>query len=223
MKINDMPHYTRPNIRLKTKGVDTLSDAELLAIIFRRGNPKENAIDLSNKMLKSSNFDTLSEMSFQELHQLLDDDVKSMRMSAMFEIFRRTNRLKKHGFKTKITSAEDVYNRYSDLLRPKKKEHFYAIYLNTKNHIIQDALVSKGTLNASLIHPREVFKHAIQASANAIILVHNHPSGDPSPSKEDEMVTKNLVSAGELLGITVLDHIIIGADTYISLREKGTI
>ena len=223
MKINDMPHYTRPNIRLKTKGVDSLSDAELLAIIFGRGNIKENAIDLSNKILKSYNFDKLSDLSFQELHHQFNDDVKSMRIIAMFEIFRRTNRLKKQGFKSKITTAEDVYNRYADMLRQKKKEHFYALYLNTKNHIIEDKLVSKGILNASLIHPREVFKHAIQASANAIILVHNHPSGDPHPSKEDEMVTKNLVSAGELLGITVLDHIIIGDETYISLREKGTI
>ena len=140
---------------------------------------------------------------------------------AMFEIFRRTNRLKKQGFKTKISSAEDIYNRYVDYLQQKKKEHFYAVFLNTKNHIIDDNLVSKGTLNASLIHPREVFKHAIQASANAIILVHNHPSGDQSPSKEDEVVTKNLVNAGVLLGITVLDHIIIGENSYFSFADEG--
>ncbi len=223
MKIHEMPRFTRPNVRLKTKGTSTLSDAELLAIIFGRGNAKENAIDVSHRLLKKSNLHTLSTLSYQEINRHLTDDVKTMRLMAMFELFRRTNKLKKQGYKQKITCAEDVYNRYVDYLQDKQKEHFHALYLNTKNYVIADTLVSKGTLNASLIHPREVFKQAIQSSANSIILVHNHPSGDPTPSKEDEVVTKNIVDAGELLGIAVLDHVVIGNERYVSMKEKGII
>ncbi len=223
MKIYEMPRYTRPNTRLKTQGATNLSDAELLAIIFGRGNKKENAIDVSNRILKKAHFYKLSALSFQEINTQLQDEIKTMRIIAMFEIFRRTNKLKKQGYKQKITSAEDVFNRYVDQLQDKQKEHFHSLYLNTKNHVIADQLVSKGTLNASLIHPREVFKKAIQSSANSIILVHNHPSGDPTPSKEDEVVTKNLVNAGDLLGITVLDHVVIGKETYVSMKETGVI
>jgi len=223
MKIYDIPHFNRPNVRLKTKGPSILSDAELLAIIFGRGNTKENAIDISNKLLKTANFHRLSGLGFQEINSQIHDEVKTMRLMAMFEIFRRTNKLKKQGYKKKITCAEDVFNRYVDQLQDKQKEHFHALYLNTKNHVIEDKLISKGTLNASLIHPREVFKQAIQSSANSLILIHNHPSGDPTPSKEDEVVTKNLVNAGELLGISILDHVVIGKETYISMKENGTI
>lgn len=223
MKIYEMPRYTRPNTRLKSQGATNLSDAELLAIIFGRGNKKENAIDVSNRILKNAHFYKLSLLSFQEINTQLQDEIKTMRIIAMFEIFRRTNKLKKQGYKQKITSAEDVFNRYVDQLQDKQKEHFHSLYLNTKNHVISDQLVSKGTLNASLIHPREVFKKAIQSSANSIILVHNHPSGDPTPSKEDEIVTKNLVNAGDLLGITVLDHVVIGKETYVSMKETGVI
>lgn len=223
MKIYEMPRFTRPNVRLKTQGTSSLSDAELLAIIFGRGNTKENAIDVSNRILKNAHFYKLSTLSYQEIHAQLQDEIKTMRLMAMFEIFRRTNKLKKQGYKQKITCAEDVFNRYVDQLQDKQKEHFHALYLNTKNHVIADQLVSKGTLNASLIHPREVFKKAIQSSANSLILVHNHPSGDPTPSKEDEVVTKNMVNAGELLGITILDHVIIGKETYMSMKESGVI
>ncbi len=221
MKIYEIPRFNRPGIRLQRMGANHLSDAELLAIVLGRGNKNENAIDMSHRILKTYNLDKLANLDFTELKNLVDTDVKALKITAMFELFRRTNRLHKKGYKQKIKNAQDVYNQVSDELIPLKQEHFLALYLDTKNQVIKKQMVSKGTLNASLVHPREVFNPAVKASANSIILVHNHPSGDPTPSKEDETVTKNLVDAGELLGISILDHVVIGDGEFISLREKG--
>lgn len=223
MKIKEIPWYNRPGIRLKKKGVSVLSDAELLAIVLGRGNKKENAIDISNRVLKNYNFDRLSNLSFHELKKEFKNQVPAMKLQAMYEIFRRTNKLKKNGNKTKIKTADDVFNYYIDNLMDKNKEHFYALYLNTKNRIISESLVSIGTLNASLIHAREVFNPAIKSSANSVILVHNHPSGDPSPSKEDEKVTKAIIDAGNILGIKVLDHVVIGNGDFFSFKKDGLI
>ena len=220
MKISDMPWQNRPGIRLKQEGTSTLSNADLLAIVLGRGNFEENAIDISNRVLKSYDFDKLSDLSFHELKEEFRNQVPAMKIMAMYEIFRRTNKLKKMGNKRKIETAKDVFNYYVDKLQDKKKEHFYALYLDTKNQIIEEKLVSKGILNASLIHPREVFNPAIRASSNSVILVHNHPSGNYAPSKEDKEVTKLLDNAGNLLGINVLDHIIIGKDGYYSFKEN---
>jgi len=219
MKIKEIPWYNRPGIRLKCHGVDVLSDAELLAVLIGRGNTRENAVDLSNRVLGSYNFDRLSTLSFHELEKVFRNQVPAMKLLAMFEIFRRTNRLKKKGFKVKIRTADDVYRYFVDHLQEKKKEHFYALFLDTKNHVIGSELISVGTLNASLIHPREVFNAAIRAHANSIILVHNHPSGDCKPSNEDEEVTKKLNDSGDILGINVLDHVIIGKDNFASVKK----
>jgi len=220
MKIKDIPWYNRPGIRLKKKGVSILSDAELLAIVLGRGNTEENAIDLSNRVLGNYNFHKLADLSLHELEKEFKNQVKAMKITAMFEIFRRTSRLNKKGFKPKIGNAEDVFNYYVDQLQDKKKEHFYALFLDTKNRIIAEDLVSVGILDASIIHPREVFKSAINASSNSVILVHNHPSGDCTPSKADEEVTELLYNAGDILGINVLDHIIIGKNNYYSFKEN---
>lgn len=220
MKISDIPWQNRPGIRLKQEGALALSNADLLAIVLGRGNFEENAIDISNRVLKSYDFDKLSDLSFHELKEEFRNQVPAMKIMAMYEIFRRTNKLKKMGNKRKIETAKDVFNYYVDKLQDKKKEHFYALYLDTKNQIIEEKLVSKGILNASLIHPREVFNPAIRASSNSVILVHNHPSGNYAPSKEDKEVTKLLDNAGNLLGINVLDHIIIGKDGYYSFKEN---
>ena len=220
MKIKDIPWYNRPGIRLKKKGVSILSDAELLAIVLGRGNKEENAIDLSNRVLGNYNFHKLADLSLHELEKEFKNQVKAMKITAMFEIFRRTSRLNKKGFKPKIGNAEDVFNYYVDQLQDKKKEHFYALFLDTKNRIIAEDLVSVGILDASIIHPREVFKSAIKASSNSVILVHNHPSGDCTPSKADEEVTELLYNAGDILGINVLDHIIIGKNNYYSFKEN---
>ncbi len=220
MKIREIPWFDRPWTRLKNKGVSNLSNAELLAAVLGRGNKKENAIDLSHRVLSKYHFNKLPDLSLSELEKEFKNDIQAMRIQAMFEIFRRTNRLNKVGHKQKIKTAEDVFNYYVDELQDKKKEHFYALLLDTKNQIISEELISVGTLNSSLIHPREVFNPAIKASSNSIILVHNHPSGDCKPSSEDEEVTKIIKDAGDILGIKVLDHIIIGKENFFSLKDK---
>jgi DNA repair protein RadC len=222
MNIREMPWFERPGARLKRNGPEVLSDAELLAIVLGRGSKEENVIDCSRRVLREQNLHYLAEQSLPELAKTFGDDtVKALKVSAMFELFRRTNRLKVQGFSTKIQSAEDVYHYFADRLAEKKKEYFYALCLDTKNRIISETLVSVGILDASLIHPREVFNPAVKASCHAVILVHNHPSGEAEPSKEDKEVTKLLMEAGRVLGIEVLDHIIIGRDGYVSLKEKG--
>jgi len=220
MKIRDIPWFDRPWTRLKNKGVSNLSNAELLAVVLGRGNFQENAVDLSHRVLSKHHFNKLSNLSLPELDKEFKNDIQAMKIQAMFEIFRRTNRLNKVGHKQKIKTAKDVFDHYVDNLQDKKKEHFYALLLDTKNRIIDEELISVGTLNASLVHPREVFNPAIKASANAIILVHNHPSGDCEASRDDIEVTKKLIDSGDLLGIKVLDHVIIGKNTYNCHKEN---
>jgi len=165
----------------------------------------------------------MNDLTLPELKKEFKKEIHALKVQAMFEIFRRTNRINKNGFKTKIKTAKDVYNYFIDNLQDKKKEHFYALLLDTKNQIISEELISVGTLNSSLIHPREVFNPAIKASANSVILVHNHPSGDSSPSKEDEKVTKVVSDAGKILGIEVLDHVVIGNNDFFSFKKEGLI
>ena len=218
-----MPWYTQPWMRVQNDGVSAMNDAELLAAVLGKGAGTENAIDLSCRVLASYNFSCLAALSLQELKQAFRKDIHAIRIAAMFEIVRRTNRLAKHGFSKKIETIEDVYNHFVDELKDKKKEHFYALYLDTKNRIIEQELVSVGILDASLIHAREVFNPAIKANAKSVLLVHNHPSGDCEPSSADIEVTRNLVAAGELLGIDIIDHIIIGDEKFMSMRKQGMI
>jgi DNA repair protein RadC len=224
MNIREMPWFERPGVRLKRNGPEVLSDAELLAIVLGRGSKEENVIDCSRRVLREQNLHYLAELSLPELAKTFGDDtVKALKVAAMFELFRRTNRLKVQGFRTKIQSAEDVYHYFADRLAEKKKEYFYALCLDTKNRIISETLVSVGILDASLIHPREVFNPAVKASCHAVILVHNHPSGEAEASAADIEVTKMLYNAGDIIGISVLDHIIIGKQGYSSMKEKGII
>lgn len=219
MKVREIPFFDRPGYRLKQKGADALSDSELLSIILWRGGRDENAIDLAHRTLAKFNFNKLSELSFAELMSEYQDEVKAMKIQAMFEIFRRTNKLEHKAFGVQIQSAEDVYRHFADELQGKKKEYFYAVLLDTKNRVISKELISVGLLDASLIHPREVFAAAVKNHAKSIILVHNHPSGESAPSKQDEEVTILLKKAGELLGIPVLDHLIIGLTGFTSMKE----
>ena len=200
MNIREMPWFERPGARLKRSGPEVLSDAELLAIVLGRGSREENVIDCSRRVLREQNLNYLAEQSLPELAKTFGDDtVKALKVSAMFELFRRTNRLKVKGFRTKIQSAEDVYHYFADRLAEKKKEYFYALCLDTKNRIISETLVSVGILDASLIHPREVFNPAVKASCHAVILVHNHPSGEVEASAADIEVTKMLYNAGDII------------------------
>jgi DNA repair protein RadC len=215
MRIKDIPENNRPRERFVSKGADALSDAELLAIILQKGNKEENVIDMSNRLLSKYGIDKLSDLSLTELQQIKGiGPAKAMQIKALFEFNKRYNISKTNG--KPITCAKDVFEYASPKLSGLDKEHFMVILLDSKNKVIKDEVVSVGTLNSSIIHPREVFKTAIRESANAIILVHNHPSGDPTPSEEDEEITNLLVKAGKLLSISVLDHVIIGRDKWYS-------
>ena len=217
MKIKDITKENRPRERFQKNGAEVLSNAELLAIILQKGNKKENVVDMSNRLLSKHGIDKLSELSLTELQEINGiGPAKAMQIKALFEFNKRYNFVIKTKNIVTIEKSEDIYNYFVDKLKDKKKEHLYAVFLDSKNKIITENLISVGTLNTSLVHPREVFKSAIKESANSIILVHNHPSGNPEPSEEDKMITDLLFKTGELLSIKVLDHVIIGKDKWYS-------
>ena len=219
MKIKDFPENSRPREKLLMKGADNLSDPELLAILLRnglgakKGERGENAIELANRLINEYGLDKLQECSLKELQEIKGiGPAKACQIFASFELNKRINQSKKPV--KKITCAEDVFNHFHERLKDEKQEHFYVLMLDTKNNIIGEQLITKGILDASIIHPREVFKPAIKNSASKIILVHNHPSGDPEPSQEDIGITEKLMKSGDEIGIKVLDSIITGKDSY---------
>ena len=221
MKIKDIPNFNRPGSKLIKNGVSSLDTAELLSIVFGVGSKGESAIELSNRLLKDYNLHKFEELGFKELtKECKGDFVKAMKLLSIVELSKRYNKLVKGGYNKKpINSAKDIYNMFVDEMRNYKKEVLKVVLLDTKNVPISIKEISVGTLNSSLIHPREVFKEAIKESANSIILVHNHPSGNCDPSNEDIEMTKLLVQAGEHLGVKVLDHVIIGKRKYYSLKQ----
>lgn len=224
MQIQKMHVSERPMEKMQNRGKEALSDAELFAIIFRTGTREVNAVDLAKKMLRRHSNDSplvnLYDDSLLELQEISGiGQVKAAQVHAVLELSKRISR-QRHSQEVKITSANAVANLYMEEFRHLKKEYFKVIYLDTKNQIISDENISVGSLNASIVHPREVFKNAVKRSANSIIIMHNHPSGDPAPSREDISITKRIGQAGELLGITLLDHIIIGDHRYISFKEE---
>ena len=219
MRIKDISKENRPRERLEKNGVHVLSDAELLAVIFKTGNKQENAIEMSDRLITKYGIDKLNDLSLKELQEIRGiGPAKAMQMKALFEFNKRHNLSKVNNLP--IKTAKDVFLYASEKLADNKKEHFMVLHLDTRNKIIKDEIISIGTLNASIIHPREVFKSAIKESANSIILVHNHPSGDSEPSMEDREITEKLMEAGEILNIKVLDHVIIGKDNYHSFKEN---
>jgi len=220
MKIKEMNEDSRPRERLVKFGVENLSDAELFALILEKGTKQENVIEMSNRLISKYGLDMLSECSLKELQEINGIGfAKACQIHAVFELNKRHN-LSKQPQKF-ISSAKIVFDLMNEKLKDEKQEHFIAILLNNRNYFIKEELITKGVLDASIIDAREVFKPAIRNSASKIILVHNHPSGNPEPSNEDLEVTQKIVDAGELLGIKVLDHVIIGKDTYWSWKEKS--
>ncbi|AJF62358.1 MAG: DNA replication and repair protein RadC [archaeon GW2011_AR20] len=226
MKIKEIPWFNRPGFKLTRNGVNSLDDAELLSIIFGVGSKGESALELSNKLLKKYNFNNLENLSIKELAKECKSYNKALQLISLIELSKRYNKLINGGYDNKIkhkkiNSAKDVKNIFIDKFRNYKKEVLSIILLDTKNKIISfKEGITIGILNSSLIHPREIFKEAIKESANSVILVHNHPSGDPNPSQKDIEITKKIFEAGELLGINVLDHVIIGDESYWSYKEN---
>ncbi|MCK5149691.1 DNA repair protein RadC [Candidatus Pacearchaeota archaeon] len=219
MKIKDLPKQNRPRERFLKHGPEVLSDAELFAIFLRTGTINENVIDMSNRLIAEYGLDKLFECSLKELQEIKGiGPGKAMQILTIAELQKRINQSKKPI--KKIICAEDVFNLFHERLKDKKEEHFYVLILNTQNIIIGEELVSKGILDASIIHPREIFKPAIKNSASKIILLHNHPSGNPNPSPEDLEITKKLMNVGNEVEIKVLDHVIIGDGKFWSWVEK---
>ena len=202
--------------REKLKAGNNLSDAELIALILSNGTKGENVIDLSNRLISTFGLSKLNSLSVNELIKIKGIGLaKASKLVASFELSKRINCGKLSN--KKIRKPSDIASYYISKLKDLKKEHFIAVFLDSKNKIIKDEIISIGTLNSSVIHPREVFKEAIKNSANSIILIHNHPSGDIEPSPEDLQVNKTLMDVGDLVGIKVLDHLIIGRTKWKSL------
>lgn len=222
-KIKDMPRNLRPRERSMDVGMNNLSDQEVLAIIIRSGYREHTAIDVSMNLLhRYGSLKNISQLTVEDLCKIkgLGKD-KSIMLKAAFEIGKRSKMEKIE--KKQILSSKDASIVLEDNLRGLNKEHFIILMLNTKNFLLGIETVSIGSLNSSIVHPRELFKSAINKSAAAIILAHNHPSGDATPSREDIEVTKRIKSGGQLLGIDVIDHIIIGDNSYYSFKEEKMI
>lgn len=218
MKIRDLPDSSKPRERFLKHGPEALSDAELFAIILRTGTINENVVEMSNRLIAEYGLDKLFDCSLKELQQIKGiGPSKAMQLLAMAELGKRYNQSKNPT--KKITCAEDVFNYFKDKLSEEKQECFYILLLSTKNYIISEHLITKGVLDSAILHPREVFKPAIKNSASKVILIHNHPSGDPQPSQEDLEITKKLIEAGKLIDIKVLDHVIIGEEGWWSWTE----
>ena len=216
MRILDLNEEERPRERFKRLGEGALSTAELLAIILRTGSRKENVVSLSQRILSLYPLEKLSELSTKELCKINGvGEAKALQIKAMFCLVNRKTFAKIK----KISSSKDVWNYFASI-RELKQEHFYVLHLNSKNEIISSKLIAIGTLNSVVIHPREVFKQAILESAQSVILVHNHPSGDVNPSLQDKEITTKLEKASETVGIDLLDHIIVSKKKWFSFDEN---
>jgi DNA repair protein RadC len=223
LRIEDMAAEERPSNRLISSGPSSLSNAELLSIILKSGSVAENAINLSQRVLSQFDLKQLSATGAPQLMKI--HGIKSGKATQIVACFELARRLESFGTSTrfKINSPEDVYRRLYPTMRESKKEHFVELCLDTKNQVIREDTISIGSLNANVVHPREVFRTALIESAAHIIVAHNHPSGDPTPSREDIDITKKLVETGKIMGIEVLDHVIIGDCRHFSMKEAGHI
>lgn len=222
LKIFDLPESERPRERLKRYGAQSLSNCELLAIILQAGTAKYNVLDLCNNLLKCGHgLNGLLKLSYNELMEI--DGIgtaKAMQVIALSELSKRFKTYRS-GDTYKISTPSDVAALMMSEMKGLSKEILRVILLNTKNIVIQVRDISVGSLNSSIVHPREVFNEAILWHSASIVICHNHPSGDPTPSKEDIGITKRLKECGKIIGIDLLDHIIIGNGIYVSLKEKG--
>ncbi|WP_281364142.1 RadC family protein [Thermoactinomyces mirandus] len=222
--IKDVPEEERPRERMLRFGPEHLSNAELLALLLRTGSTGESVMLLAQRVLsKIGGLKALTQVSLKELMEIHGiGPAKAVQIMAGVELGQRISRLLPEE-RYAIRSPQDAARFVMEELRFQKQEHFVCLFLNTKYQVIGKQCIFKGSLNASVVHPREIFHEAIRNSAAAIICVHNHPSGDPTPSPEDLEVTERLIEAGRLLGIELIDHLIIGDQSYMSMREHGMV
>lgn len=219
-----MPKDDRPRERLIKSGSSHLSNAEILAIILGSGTRQESVLALSNRLLMHfEGLKLLSDATIEELIAIRGiGTAKAVLILAAVELGKRMH-IYRSDERHVIRSPEDGAEYVMEEMRGLNQEHFVTLFLNTKNQIIHKQTIFIGSLNASIVHPREVFREAVKRSAASIIVVHNHPSGDPTPSQEDIHVTRRLVECGKMIGIELIDHLVIGDRKYVSLKEKGYI
>ena len=220
--VRELPPDERPRERLKKLGPEALATSELIAILFRTGSRKSGAQDVAQRLMaRFGDLEHLARASIEELCGVEGvGTVKALEIKAALELGKRLAAFTGDE-RPAIRSPEEASALFMSEFKGLDKEHFRAVLLNTKNHVLKTVEISVGSLDASLVHPRECFRPAVAASAASIILLHNHPSGDPEPSADDIAITKRLKETGQVLGIEVLDHIIFGAGKYVSLKEKG--
>lgn len=223
-RIKDWPEDERPREKLLQRGGQALSDAELLALVLRTGDAasKRSAIDHARLLLdRFGSLQQLAAASLADLQAIKGiGPAKAAELHAVFEIARRFwQRPLRSG--SRYRHPQEVYDHFCGRLADHRRELFLVLLLDSKNRLLREVQISEGSLTASIVHPREVFAAVVRESAAALLLVHNHPSGDPTPSREDREITARLQDAGELMGVRVLDHIIIGAEGYVSFADRG--
>lgn len=222
--IKHLPKLERPRERLNQLGPGALSIPELIAIILRIGTTGVSAVELANRLLvRFGNLKALAQASIDELSSIDGmGEAKAISLKAAFELGMRLNS-SSGSIRRVIKKPVDIYNLLADEMRLLAQEIFKVVILNTKNEVIKIETVTIGTINTNIIHPRELFRPAIRANANTVILIHNHPSGDPEPSREDILITKKLIDASRIIDIEIEDHVIIGDGRFVSMKEKNLI
>jgi len=221
--IHDLPVSERPRERLQKLGAEALSAQEILALILGRGIAGESVAVTAQRLLNQfGSIKGMAGASLEELAQVRGiGAAKASQIKAAFELANRLDGYPESGNKPVVKTPDEVVRLVKGRLKGKKREHFLVILLDTRSQLIKISEISIGSLDSSIVHPREVFKEALSASAASVIFAHNHPSGNPEPSEDDVKLTERLANAGEVMGIDVLDHVIIGDKTYLSLKREG--
>jgi DNA repair protein RadC len=219
-KIKNLPKFKRPREKLETQGPKALKDHELLAILLRTGYQGKSALEVAKRILKRYPQNKLANLSFKELAKI--KGVGKSRAATIIAAFTLSRRVNLDQKAIKINSPEDAFKVLS-FIRNKKREYFVALYLDAENKLIAQKVISIGSLEASIVHPREVFYPAIKHRASAVIIAHNHPSGNLEPSRGDLEITRKIIRAGEVLGIELLDHVIITKESFFSFKERETL
>jgi len=221
--IHDLPVSERPRERLNKYGVEALSAQEILALILGRGISGESVTITSQRLLSQfGNLKGIADATIEELSEIKGiGPAKASQIKAAFELANRLENSNESDKKPVVKTPEDVVSLIQNKLKGKKKEYFLVLCLDTRGKLIKTSEVSVGSLDSSIVHPREVFKEALTASAASVIFVHNHPSGEPEPSEDDIKLTRRLADAGNILGIDVLDHVITGDNNFKSLKREG--
>ena len=221
--IKELPNYERPRERLKELGPSNLSDKEILSIILKNGTKNKNVNDLSLELLKQYELKDLSNVSINDLTKIKGiGEVKALELIASIELGKRIFLREKNKLE-KLENPKAIWESSKYLFNGLKQEYFYCYYFNNKQELISKKLLFMGTINSATTHTREVFKEAYNLSASTIVCLHNHPSNDVTPSKADILFTERLIKTGNIQGIPVVDHIIVGEDSYYSFYEHNNI